>query len=69
MPDAASLSAVEHAAGTPTDVRLANRAIPGVIADDTAYQVYLDAIEATYRQDESISRVLFAEPHVWLATA
>ncbi|EIM98403.1 hypothetical protein WQE_24282 [Paraburkholderia hospita] len=60
LPDVASLDAIEHHAHAPTDVRFASGTAPSMPSDTAAFRRYLDAVEAHYRRDESISRILFA---------
>jgi hypothetical protein len=59
LPDSATLRLLEKAAYLPHDVRIANRPIEGDLIDDTRFRNYLAGIEASYRRDASISRVLF----------
>ncbi len=59
LPDSATQRLLEKAAYLPHDVRIANRPIDGNLADDAPFRTYLASIEANYRRDASISRVLF----------
>lgn len=60
LPDRASLTAIERHVTAPTDVRFAGGTAPGMPSDTAAFRSYLNAVEAHYRRDEAISRVLFA---------
>lgn len=59
LPDVASLATIERQAYAPTDVRIATGITKFDPTDTGALRRYLDAIEAHYRRDEAISRVLF----------
>jgi hypothetical protein len=59
VPDVAALAVIERHVHAPTDVRIANGIANFEPADTRALRRFLDAIEAHYRRDEAISRILF----------
>lgn len=59
LPDTASHDVLAKAVHAPTDARIANRSLAGDLSDEAAFRAYLTSVEANYRRDASISRVLF----------